>query len=130
MNMVIAPLTAEQLLRMDGIANGELFAWNVRQWLGKKTKVNKDIEHSLKNKAEHKYFPAFHNGLTILCKELRADDQEISISGYAVVNGCQSLNVINDNKTAISSDLRIFTKFIRVSPESELALKITDHTNN
>ena len=37
--MVIAPIAASELLRMEGIANGELFAWNVRQWLGKKTRL-------------------------------------------------------------------------------------------
>lgn len=53
LTMVIAPLAAEELVKMQGISNGELFAWNVRQWL-KKTKVNKDIELSIKKQDEHK----------------------------------------------------------------------------
>ena len=68
-SMVIAPLAAEELVKMKGIQNGELFALNVRQWL-KKTRVNKDIEQSIRQQEEHKYFPAFHNGLTVLCKKL------------------------------------------------------------
>ena len=75
---------------MRGIASGELFAWNVRQYLGRKTKVNKDVEVSIQSPTEHKYFPAFHNGLTILCKTVNAEKTTITISGYAVVNGCQS----------------------------------------
>jgi AIPR protein len=130
MKMVIAPLSADQLLKMEGIATGELFAWNVRQWLGKKTKVNQDIEESIKKQQDHKYFPAFHNGLTVLCKELDSGTDKITVSGYAVVNGCQSLSSIYENKSDLSSDLRILTKFIKVAPDSELALKITDHTNN
>src|SRR6266478_2859424 len=70
LKMAIAPLAAEELVKMEGIANGELFAWNVRQWL-KKTKVNKDIETSIQTQGEHKFFPAFHNGLTVLCKSLK-----------------------------------------------------------
>ena len=127
--MVIAPLSAEELVQMQGISNGELFAWNVRQWL-RKTKVNKDIELSIKQQSEHKYFPAFHNGLTVLCKQLALEKDKITVSGYAVVNGCQSLTGLYENKKKISSDLRILTKFINVSPETPLALKITDHTNN
>jgi AIPR protein len=129
LTMVIAPLAAEELVKMQGISNGELFAWNVRQWL-KKTKVNKDIELSIKKQDEHKYFPAFHNGLTVLCKHLRLKKDKITVSGYAVVNGCQSLTGLYENKKRLSSDLRILTKFIQISPETPLALKITDHTNN
>jgi|HubBroStandDraft_6_1064221.scaffolds.fasta_scaffold13165_2 hypothetical protein len=129
LTMVIAPLAAEELVKMQGISNGELFAWNVRQWL-KKTKVNRDIELSIKQQDEHKYFPAFHNGLTVLCKNLSLKKDKVTVSGYAVVNGCQSLTGLYENKKMLSSDLRILTKFIQVSPETPLALKITDHTNN
>lgn len=129
LTMVIAPLAAEELVTMQGISNGELFAWNVRQWL-RKTKVNRDIELSIKQQDEHKYFPAFHNGLTVLCKNLSLKKDKITVSGYAVVNGCQSLTGLYENKKRLSSDLRILTKFIKVSPETPLALKITDHTNN
>jgi len=114
---------------MQGIPNGELFAWNVRQWL-RRTKVNKDIEQSIGQQGEHKYFPAFHNGLTVLCKNLALKKDKLTISGYAVVNGCQSLTGLYENRKRLSSDLRILTKLVRVSPETPLALKITDHTNN
>lgn len=96
-NMVIAPLAAQDLLNMEGIASGELFAWNVRQWLGRKTKVNKDIEKSIKIASDHQLFPAFHNGLTVLCKKLKVKNDKITVSGYAVVNGCQSLTSLNEN---------------------------------
>ena len=35
LKMAIAPLAAQELVKMQGISNGELFAWNVRQWLKK-----------------------------------------------------------------------------------------------
>jgi len=129
LKMAIAPLAAEELVKMEGIANGELFAWNVRQWL-KKTKVNKDIETSIQTQGEHKFFPAFHNGLTVLCKSLKLSKDKVTISGYAVVNGCQSLNGLYENKKQITSDLRLLTKIIQIPPDTPLALKITDHTNN
>lgn len=128
LKMVIAPLLATELVGMRGIASGELFAWNVRQYLGRKTKVNKDVEVSIQSPTEHKYFPAFHNGLTILCKTVNAEKTTITISGYAVVNGCQSLNGLYENKLSLTPDLRIMTKFIQIAPDSQLARKITDHT--
>jgi len=128
--MVVAPIAASELVKMDGIQNGDLFAWNVRQFLGRGTQVNKSVSDSIKNTDEHKYFPAFHNGITILCKKLDHTKEKVAISGYAVVNGCQSINNLYANRASISPDLRILTKFIQVEPDSALAAKITDHTNN
>jgi AIPR protein len=129
LKMVIAPVAALELVKMSGIKNGELFAYNVRQWL-QKTKVNDDIAESIKEQGEHKFFPAFHNGVTVLCKKLSTSKDKITISGYAVVNGCQSLSGLYENRAKISSDLRILAKFIQTPPEGKLAAKITDHTNN
>jgi len=128
--MVIAPLSAAELVKMDGISSGELFAYDVRQWLTRKTKVNKDIEASIRDHAEHKLFPAFHNGLTVLCEKLTVASNTLTIAGYAVVNGCQSLSGLYDNKDEITDELRILTKILKVSPDSEMARKIADHTNN
>lgn len=130
LKMVIAPIAAQELVRMEGIANGDLFTWNVRQWLGKKTTVNKSVADSIKRQEEHILFPAFHNGITILCRNLDYTNARISISGYAVVNGCQSITSLFQNRQDITSDLRILTKFIEIEPDSDLATKITDHTNN
>lgn len=130
MDMVISPLPASELVKMEGITNGELFSWNVRQYLTKNTKVNRDIKKSIRARSEHKYFPAFHDGLTILWNGLSRTNKELTISGYTVVNGCQSINGLYENRTALSPELCILTKFIHIQPDSTLARKITDHTNN
>jgi hypothetical protein len=129
LTMAIAPLAASELITMEGIANQELFAWNLRYRL-RRSPVNKAIELSIGTAAEHKYFPAFHNGLTVLCENLEVNAGKLTVSGYAVVNGCQSLNALYHNQVKITPDLRILSKFIKVPPTSELAQKITDHTNN
>ncbi len=128
--MAIAPVQASQLVLMEGIANQELFAWNVRYRL-KRSPINKAIDKSVQKASEHKFFPAFHNGLTILCETLTPSDdkKKITIAGYAVVNGCQSLSSLFDNSGKLTPELRIVTRFIKVEPTSELALKITDYTN-
>lgn len=87
---IFAPLKASELIQLDGIASNELFAWNVRGSLGR-TKVNKDISRTIENKKEHNQFILFHNGLTLLCSKLKYENDRVEISGYSVVNGCQSL---------------------------------------
>jgi hypothetical protein len=64
---LIAPLKAAELIKLDGIANQALFAFNVRGPLGR-TQVNKDIAASVRDKGRHKLFPLFHNGITIIAR--------------------------------------------------------------
>lgn len=127
--VMIAPLKGNELIRLDGIASSELFAWNVRGALGR-TKVNKDIGRSIENPSEHKNFLLYHNGLTILCQHLDRADDKITVSKYSVVNGCQSLTSLFDHRTQITDDLRVLTRLIELAPDSELAEKITHHSNN
>ncbi len=127
--VVLAPLKGNELVSLDGISTGELFAWNVRGTLGR-TKVNKDIGRSIEDQNEHKNFLLFHNGLTILCQSLEVEDDKIGISDYSVVNGCQSLTSLFDHRNKITDDLRILTRLIELPPEHELAEKITHHSNN
>jgi hypothetical protein len=127
--VVFAPLRGSDLIRLDGIASSELFAWNVRGSLGR-TKVNKDIGRSIDTSAEHKNFLLYHNGLTILCQQLERVEDKITISKYSVVNGCQSLTSLFDHRDKITDDLRLLTRLIELPPDHSLAEKITHHSNN
>lgn len=128
--MIVVPLPAADLVRMDGIENNALFAPNVRYWLGEKTPVNKDLTKSIQNSEEHKQFPAFHNGIIILAETVNKNGNTLSIANYSVANGCQSLRGLYENRVSITPELRILTKLFNVSPNSELAKKITNRTNN
>ena len=125
----MAPLLGSELVALKGIRSGELFDWNVRQSLGR-TKVNKAIAKSVQNQAEHKNFLFYHNGLTILTTKLEYKKDRITLSGYSVVNGCQSITSLFDNRTAISRDLRLLGRLVQLPPDSELAARITRHSNN
>jgi hypothetical protein len=125
----IAPVLASDLVSLAGITDQSLFSANVRASLGG-TKVNKDIASSIRDSKLHKAFPLFHNGITVLAKSVSHDDKKITIEDYYVVNGCQSLNTLYANKSHITNDLRVLTKFIQVEVESDLAELITTNSNN
>ncbi len=125
----MAPLLAGDLVELTGLESQELFAWNVRQTLGK-TKVNKAIAESVNNPAEHKNFLLYHNGLTILANKAELSDNSLTIDDYTVVNGCQSLSTLYENRNMITDDLRLLTRIIELPLQEELANKITRHTNN
>jgi AIPR protein len=126
---VIAAIRAKELVALDGIADQSLFAFNVRGPLGK-TKVNKDMTKSILDNTKHKIFPLFHNGITIIARKIEQSPETIKIEGYHVVNGCQSISTLFNNKAAITDDLRVLTKFIQLDPASAEAKMITEYSNN
>jgi hypothetical protein len=127
--VIVAPIKALDLIKLDGIADQSLFSFNVRGPLGH-TKVNKDIVSSIKDTTKHKMFPLFHNGITIIANEFSRTNDVLEISKYYVVNGCQSLSTLHKNAPHISSDLRLLVKIIKMDPESKEAEEITRFSNN
>jgi len=126
---VIAPIRATELVKLSGISDQSLFAYNVRGPLGR-TQVNRDIVTSIRDQARHKFFPLFHNGITVITKELKVTSGTITARDYFVVNGCQSLTALFDNKDKITDNLRVLTKFIQMEPSSPWAKQVTEFSNN
>lgn len=126
---VIAPIKAQELVKLHGVSDQSLFIFNVRGPLGK-TQVNRDIIKSIKDTKTHKLFPLFHNGITIICASLEDDKNTIKINDYYVVNGCQSLNSLYENRNTLTDELRILTKFIKMNVNSPLSEQVTRYSNN
>lgn len=126
---VIAPVKAIELVALEGIADQSLFAHNVRGPLGR-TKVNKDIVRSLNDTGTHKLFPLFHNGITVIARDVAVAKDEITVADYFVVNGCQSLTSMYNNRRHLTDDLRVLAKFIKMDPTSNEAEMITQFSNN
>ena len=124
----IFPIAALELVKLKGISDGTLFSQNVRFALGN-TPVNKAIGKSIQTKAEHKYFPLFHNGITLLCGDAKPNGESLTIQNYVVVNGAQSLSTLYRNQASISPDLRVLVKVIALR-DAALAQKITLNSNN
>lgn len=127
--VLIAPVKARELVSLTGISDQSIFAFNVRGLLGR-TQVNKDIVKSIKDISTHKLFPLFHNGITIISEKVLDDDDKITIENYHVVNGCQSLSALYNNRTHITDDMRILTKVLVMSIDSSLSEDVTRYSNN
>lgn len=119
---------ATDFLTLGGIADGSLFAQNVRLSLGN-TKVNKDIVATVSDKSKHIFFPMYHNGITIISRKVEAGDK-IIITDYVVVNGAQSLSVLNRHRSKVSDDLRLVAKIIQIEGDDGFAREITLASNN
>ena len=126
----LLPVSATELVGLEGISDGKLFSQNVRYALGN-TPVNKAIAKSISDVTEHKNFSLYHNGVTLICRDARHDEDNktLTVYNYVVVNGAQSITTFFHAKDKLTEDLRVFVKIISLDSE-ELGRKITINSNN
>lgn len=127
--MVFSAVPALDLVRLPGIGDTRLFAQNVRLSLGK-TRVNKEIEDSVAKVGGHADFLTFHNGLTVVAKNIKISGDTLTMSDYSVCNGCQSLVIFHNNADKLTPNLEIIVRFVRVGSDRALAASIAHRTNN
>lgn len=88
-----------QMYELCENANAEgynLYEENVREYLGVRGSVNKEIRATLLSESERAMFGSYNNGITIVCHSMELARQGLSINVDCpqVVNGCQTLSTI------------------------------------
>lgn len=70
----------------------QIFAKNIRGYLGPRTRVNRAMEDTLRASPDHFWY--FNNGVTIVCDDARKVEEEgeiaLSISNAQIINGQQT----------------------------------------
>lgn len=127
--LVYAAVPATELVKIPGIEDTRVFAQNVRLGLGR-TRVNSEIAASIRNTQEHKHFLTFHNGLTIVVKDLSVRGSTLRLNEYSVCNGCQSLLAFWRERASLSPDLEVLVRLVKVGGDRTLAESIAYRTNN
>lgn len=127
---IVLSIPATELVKLEGIQDQSLFSRNVRLYTGN-TRVNKDIVRTIMDKNEHELFFLYHNGISITCTKYIYENNELTLSGYQVINGCQSLMTLFQNQDIITDKIQILTKIILIDNiDSSLIKKITKNSNN
>ncbi|MCA4776093.1 AIPR family protein [Empedobacter stercoris] len=133
LNAKVFSIPAKQLIKLEGIQDRTLFYKNVRYGVGN-TRVNKSIKKNITNDEEHENFFLYHNGITIVCNKLTVEEREedliIKISNYGVINGCQSLLTLYENREKLTKNLNLLVKVIEIDTSSNLVDDITYFANN
>lgn len=98
-------LTAEEIIKIVGIKNDDgdiveinksVFFDNIRDF-DPESKINKDISQTLKS-GEGNDFIFRNNGITVVAKSIDRTGDRFRIEDYQVVNGCQTSNIIFNNR--------------------------------
>lgn len=99
----------------DGRLRLHIFEENVRAFLGESNPVNKQIQETLKVLEKQERFAILNNGITIIAPEVKIQNEKISIDNYRIVNGCQTSNVLFENRDLIKANAMITVRVIEAT---------------
>jgi hypothetical protein len=107
-----------------------VFEDNIRDYLRlDDNPVNADISNTLQHGVQEQ-FCILNNGVTIVADEISGAGDTITITNYQIVNGCQTSNVLYENRSLPGIDnLHVPVKII-VTNDSNIKSQITRATNN
>ena len=111
----------------DNIAN--VFDDNVRDFQGGSNPVNSKISETLKSENPF-LFSVLNNGVTVVANEIKTSGNTFTIVNYQIVNGCQTSNVLYENRNLEKiQSLNIPIRLIGTN-EERIKSNITVSTNN
>ncbi len=109
----------------DKLVDG-LFFDNVRDWQGYNA-VNSDIKDTLGSAARER-FVLMNNGVTIIARTVQPTGNKFTIEDYQIVNGCQTTNVLFDQRSSLDDTVWIPLRLI-ITKDEDVTNAIIKATN-
>ena len=123
----VATVRGSELARIcREIGPNTLFSANPRKYLGLNP-TSRGIKETLEKTPERLWH--YNNGISAVCKSFEYDehDNSLKIENFKIVNGCQTVTTIADQKP-VSEDATVLLRLSEVSDDSFL-LAISTNTN-
>ena len=93
-----------------------IFYDNVRDWQ-EYNLVNKSMKETL-NSSEKNRFVFMNNGVTIIARSINPIGSKFTISDFQIVNGCQTSNVLFDQRDVIDDSVCVPLRLIETRDEA------------
>lgn len=107
-----------------------IFYDNVRDWQGMNS-VNGGMQLTLQNEMARSRFVLMNNGVTIIAKQIRmGGGDKLIIEDYQIVNGCQTSNVIWENKRLLEDSSEMIPLKIVATDDEAVIKDIIRATNS
>lgn len=93
----------ESLLNDDGKIRTHIFEENVRAYLGEENPINQEMKNTIEKDEKCNRFGILNNGITIISPDVRIQNNNIYLRNYQIVNGCQTSNVLFENREKLDN---------------------------
>lgn len=128
---LVSTIKGNELIALYDKFGDELFARNVRLWLGaKKGSVNAGIQDTLNDEADRGNFWAYNNGVTMICDNFTYDknNQQLQLKNFSIVNGCQTTVSLARKASEVTEDVSVLLRII--GPPEQTIDSIIRFTNS
>lgn len=102
----------------NGKLRQRIFDENVRDFIGIDSDVNAEMGTTLQDAPRQKRFGILNNGVTIIAPDVRLSAFEMYLRDFQIVNGCQTSNVLFQNKAIVDGDATLVLKIVETSDPS------------
>lgn len=92
-----------------------IFDQNIRDFEGLSNPVNEKIRATLVSPTTKGRFGVMNNGVTIIAKKMQPAADTYVLTGYQIVNGCQTSNVLERNREALTDDVLLQVRLIQTA---------------
>ena len=109
-NSVFGYVNGNELLKLKRNEANTLFAQNVRQGLGNKTRPNKNMIKTLQDPTQKQKFWKYNNGVTAICEKFElvdGTDNKFSVTNINIVNGRQTTLCLEENRGFVDDDVLV-----------------------
>lgn len=105
------------LVSEDGNLRSHVFEENVRAFLGTDNPVNKSISDTLNSSDSCTRFPVLNNGITVVSPDVRVQGSNLHIENFQIVNGCQTSNMLYENRDKLDDSIMVSLKVVETKNE-------------
>lgn len=105
-----------------------VFYDNIRDFQGD-VSVNQSIDSTLKTE-DRKYFGILNNGITVIASKCCLVGNKVTLSDYQIINGCQTSNVIYQNRELIKQSESVLVPLRIIETQFEDLISKTIKSTN
>lgn len=99
----------------NGRLRQRIFEENVRDFIGAHGEINGEMAETLRDAVKQKRFGVLNNGITLISPDVRVTGFDIFLRDFQIVNGCQTSNVLFENRSGISDDTTVMLKIVETA---------------
>lgn len=141
--VIVGMCNVNEFIRLQNkYHHNQLYAENIRLYLGDRGNVNKDIIATITS-SESLWFPYMNNGISIICDSLAIGNtnaakhvQTFTLENTQIINGCQTVNALYSAKYGENTrdnfrPANVMVRIYEINPsQTDFKMNIIKATNN
>ena len=141
--VIVGMCNVNEFIRLQNkYHHNQLYAENIRLYLGERGNVNKDIIATITS-SESLWFPYMNNGISIICDSLAIGNtnaakhvQTFTLENMQIINGCQTVNALYSAKYGENTrdnfrPANVMVRIYEINPsQTDFKMNIIKATNN